>query len=219
MVGDEVLNFLESANWDHIILELTRYAIWQARKHTWSSGDPSILPKGNTPQDMALNAIKKVWSGQREWDPKKYPDLLLHLKWVVKSDINHLSESLEHEKVSRLHVFQSDETLDSDHNEISPKSLSPTYEMAPNPEEELILSEKRKGEKHLLERLHASVRGDDDLELLFMCFEDGIDKPRDIARETGFDIEKVYKLKKKLYRKTAKIGKFAKNGNVIVAEE
>ena len=51
------------------------------------------------------------------------------------------------------------------------------------------------------------MKGDEDLELLLLCFEEGIDKPEKIAIETGWDINKVYNLKRKLLRKAAKIGK------------
>ena len=45
------------------------------------------------------------------------------------------------------------------------------------------------------------MKGDDDLELLLLCFEDGIDKSDAIAAETGWDIKTVYNLKRKLLRK------------------
>ena len=51
------------------------------------------------------------------------------------------------------------------------------------------------------------MKGDEDLELLLLCFEEGIDKPEKIAIEADWDINKVYNLKRKLLRKAAKVGK------------
>ena len=83
------------------------------------------------------------------------------------------------------------------------------------PEEELIAKQKDEYENALIAELHDAVKGDEDLELLLLCFEDGIDKPETIAIETGWDIKKVYNLKRKLLRKAAKIGE----DNITMKEE
>ena len=75
------------------------------------------------------------------------------------------------------------------------------------PEEELITKQKEEYEEALLAELHGAVQGDEDLELLLICFEEGIDKAHTIAVETGWDISKVYSLKRKLLRKAARIGR------------
>ena len=100
MKSDRVLELLEAADWNDIIVRLTYYATLRFKRYGWKSN----LPKGNSPADAALNAIEKVWDGTREWDPDKYPDLLKHLKWIVKSDIEHLSSSLEHMTTGRYPV-------------------------------------------------------------------------------------------------------------------
>ncbi len=197
-----VLELLEAANWRDIIFRLTYYAAIQFRRYGWKSG----LPKGNSPDDISLSAIEKVWDGTRDWDPDKYPDLLTHLKWIVKSDIEHLFSSLEHKKTGRMPVLNKDngtevefgETVHEHPHSISGKALTP--------EEELIAEHNRKSEEALIAELHNTVKGDEDLELLLLCFEEGIDKPEKIAIETGWDINKVYNLKRKLLRKAAKIG-------------
>jgi hypothetical protein len=55
--------------------------------------------------------------------------------------------------------------------------------------------------------LYAAVKGDEDLELLLLCFEEGIDKSEAIASQTGWDVKNVYNLKRKLLRRAVKIGK------------
>lgn len=90
MKNDGILDSLEAADWDEIILKLVDYARWRARCYAWASGNPMSLPGGKTPEDVAFEAIEKVWQGVGTWDPDKYPNLLTHLKWIVKSDIDHL---------------------------------------------------------------------------------------------------------------------------------
>lgn len=202
MDSDRVLKLLEAADWDDIIIKLTYYATFRFKRYGWKSS----LPKGNSPADVALNAIRKVYDGTREWDPDKYPDLLKHIKWIVKSDIEHLYSSLEHTTTGRYPVAEMEdgtkvelkETAGDHQHSISSKILTP--------EEELIAKQKQMIEKNLLTELNDAVKGDEDLELLLLYFEDGMDKPDAIAAETGWDIKTVYNLKRKLLRKAAKIG-------------
>ena len=202
MEKDGVLELLEATDWDDIILKLTYYAVFRFKRYAWQSN----LPKGYSPADVALYAIEKVWDGTRDWDPEKYPDLLTHLKWIVKSDVEHLFSSLEHKTTGRRPVITQEDGTEielegpaCEHpHSISSKVLTP--------EEELIAKQQNEYEKALLAELHNAVKGDEDLELLMLCFEDGIDKPEAIAAETDWDIDKVYNLKRKLLRKAAKIG-------------
>jgi len=212
MAKDRVLELLEAADWNDIILKLTHYAIWQARRYTWKSRDPSRLPEGKTPEDVAFDAIEKVWNGTRDWDPDKYPDLLVHLKWIVKSDIEHLFSSMEHRKTGRTPVLKGGEETEPSYGEMILGPSSPTPETASTPEEELIAQEDRRLEEKLKDELYAAVKGDDDLELLLLCFEEGIEKSEAIASQTGWDVKKVYNLKRKLLRRAAKIGKTLDKG-------
>jgi hypothetical protein len=75
----------------------------------------------------------------------------------------------------------------------------------PTPEEELVEREEKDLEEKLKGELYAMVKGDEDLETLLLCFEEGIDKPEIIAVQTGWDVSKIYNLKRKLLRKAAKI--------------
>jgi hypothetical protein len=194
-VNDRVLSLLEAADWNDIIIKLTYHALMRTRRYLWKSGTAKDLPGGVTPADIASGAIVKVWNGKRKWDPDKYPDLLTHLKWVVDSEIGHLYSSTEHQK--RIDTVKETGDTDSYLNEIDPK---------PSPETELICRENEALEKELKEKLVESVKGDEDLEILLMCFEDGIDKPQDIAVATDWDITKVYNIKRKLIRYADKIG-------------
>lgn len=199
---DEVLERLESQDWNDIIIKLTRYAYWRAARYKWRTGNPGQLPGGMTPQDIALNAIEKVWNRTRSWDPGKYPDLLVHLKWIVDSDTGHLAQSMEHTINQR--ITNSD---DGKAGDPIPDNSSPLIDslIPETPEEQLIAREMGEYEEKVKKELYALVKGDEDLELLLSCLEDGIDKAELVAKEMRWDVTKVYNLKRKLSRKASAI--------------
>lgn len=209
MEGDKVLDLLKVQNWPDIIRRLTYYAIWRAKRYSWNSGSINRLPEGKTPEDIACSAIEKVWSGTRAWDPDKYPDLLKHLMWIVNSDMGHLFSSPEHQTSRRILQEEDEPGMENGQKEMILET-SVTMEAstkANTAEEELIAREEKELEEKLKGKLYEMVKGDEDLEILLVFFEDGIDKPERIATEMGWDIAKVYNLKRKLFRKASKASK------------
>jgi hypothetical protein len=207
MERDDVVDLLKAQDWKIIIHHLTHYAIWRSKSYLWNSGTKNELSEGKTPEDIAYTAIEKVWSGTRDWNPKKYPNLLTHLMWIVKSDTEHLFSSQEHQLNVRL--LQDKDDLDTEANRketITESSLSMKVSVeTKTAEEELIIRENERYEEKLKTRLYEMVKGDEDLELLLLFFEDGIDKPETIATEMGWEITKVNDLKRKLFRKASKL--------------
>lgn len=213
MKNDKVLELLDNANWNDIILKLTRYAIWRAGYYTWKPRKSDQLLKGKTPADIACEAIKKVYNGTRRWDPDKYPDLLKHLMRIVDSDMGHLYYLLEHKKTGSLPKKSSEDNSPTDFNDIPSDPYSPIHSHFPTPEENLISCEEKDLEDKLKKELYNLVKGDEDLEMLLLCFEEGFDKPEKIAFETGWEISKVYNLKRKLKRKAEKINQIFLKGD------
>ena len=191
MGKDKVLDLLEAADWKDIILKLTRYALWKASRYTWRSGNPKQLVGGKTPEDIALEAVEKVWSGVRAWDPEKHLDLLKHLMGIVDSDLNHLINSLEFKKTYSVPDY----------------AIIDEADKTGNPEEQMISRESDENEERVKAEFYEMVKGDEDLEMLLICFEEGIDKAEEIAAETKWDKQKVYNLKRKLSRKITKFSK------------
>ncbi len=199
MEKDRVFHLLENAAWKDIILRLTHYAFQRARVYSWKSGKTDQLLGGKTPEDIACEAIEKVLSGTRDWDPNRYSNLLTHLQWIVKSDMEHLASSMEHQTTGRMPDPGDSGESPPDFFQTIPDPSSST------PEEDLIAREKKNLEEKLKGRLYAMVKGDEDIELLLLCFEEGIDKPETIATQTGWDVSKVNNLKKKLLRKASNL--------------
>ena len=122
---DAVHKLLESADWNKIIVQLTRYASWHASWYKWKAGNSGELPGGLTPEDIALEAIEKVWSRTRAWDPEKYPELLIHLQWIVDSDLNHLFNSKEHLTTNRIFESEDEESAELTYNNLMHSSSAP----------------------------------------------------------------------------------------------
>lgn len=205
MGKDNILELLESADWNDIILRLSYHAVWRARRYKWRSGDFTRLPGGKAPEDFAIEAIEKVWNGQRNWNPEKYPILLHHLMWIVDSDLDHAFNSLEHRSTGRAFSSEDYDGSEPNHEKADPNSTSSIHNPPLTPEENMIASQDREMEEEVKKQLYTAVEGDEDLELLLICIEEGFDNPDLIAAKTGWDIKKVYNLKRKLLRRGKKI--------------
>lgn len=199
MTEDKTFRLLEAADWKSIIAKLTWYAIWKARRYRWKSGDPRNLPEGNTPEDLALDAVEKVLTGTREWDSDKYPNLLKHLKWIVDSDLSHLLES-ERIPSSELligHEMAPGTTINDPH-------LRPEEARSEDPETLLIARQDQAHEEEVKRWFYDMVRGDEGLEDLLLCFDEGINKAEAISEQLGIEVSEVYNLKRRLRRKADK---------------
>jgi len=205
MEKEKILELLENADWEEIILKLTRYSYWQANKYTWQTKSNIDLTRGKTPKDIALEAIKKVWEGTRAWNPDKYPDLLTHLKWIVKSDLQHLWSSLEHRKTERTDKYNENSRNIEDIKQTSTDAIPQIHGHVSSPLEIIDKKEKEERFNKIKSRLDGIVKDDEDLEMLLLCLEEDIYKPKNIAKETGWDISKVYNLKRKLKRRAHEI--------------
>jgi hypothetical protein len=205
MLKDKILCLLEAADWKTIIFKLTRYAYWISRKYSWYSGKNDLLSAGKTHEDIACEAVEKIWKGTRDWDPDKYPDLLVHLKWIVKSDIEHLFSSSENQTTVGISEIRYKEDSQMNCIENLPESSFIVPGKTSSPDAELDVNERNAYNNKLLNELYKKVEGDEDLGLLLICFEEGIDKAAEIAKQTGWEISKVYNLKRKISRKAADI--------------
>lgn len=91
-VSKSAINGFEHQDWPYIIKELTLYTY--SRFKFWQLLERKSL-KGYSPQEIAMEAIKLVLSGERHWDPSK-SELLPFLKFhVVKGLTANLARSKE----------------------------------------------------------------------------------------------------------------------------
>ena len=64
---------LREVDWADLGVRLTAYAVWKARNLAWRHGRGELSLGARTPDDLAADAILKVLSGERGWDPRPRP--------------------------------------------------------------------------------------------------------------------------------------------------
>lgn len=69
--------------------------------------------------------------------------------------------------------------------------FDPPDEQTPSPLDEVIAAD-------IFGKLWDRAKGDEDLELVLCCIEEGMSKPTDISDTIKIPVERVYKAKKKL---------------------
>lgn len=175
--NDRTKQALDEADWDDIALKLIRFALYLMKEKRIK-----FLPDGMDHEDVAICAMQKVITGQRSWDPVKHPNLLTHLKWIVKSDLSEnglLGKNTDEEPV----YTDDDELLDFLHD---------------NPFSE------GSEEESFIPALLEEIEGDDRLELIVLAIIEGAIAPAEIAEGTGIPLKDVYSARRKLQRKMNK---------------
>ena len=184
---EEIRKLLENYEWEEITQKLIDYADIRARRFKWRTESNSDLPQGKKAEDIAQEAILKTFDGERKWNPEKYPDIMIFLRLVVKSLINHLANSQNHRRLQRFPENENGESLDD------------TFDLgySPTPEEEVLADE-------TLGKIYEVINGDKELQSIVDAIMSGYTKSNDIANVTGFDINHVYQLRRKLDRRLSK---------------
>ena len=98
-VSQEVRDLLDQHDWNDTIPRLIRFAMMKIRSMTWYQKKGGDVAVGKMAEDFVMDSIVKVYQGDRQWDPQKYPDLLGYLFGVLRSEIGHQSLSLENRSV------------------------------------------------------------------------------------------------------------------------
>ncbi|MBZ0166142.1 MAG: hypothetical protein K8I00_04985 [Candidatus Omnitrophica bacterium] len=91
----DVKQLLDQHDWDDTIPRLIKYAVTKIRRLSWYQEQGGQVAAGKMAEDFVMDAIVKIYQGQRQWDPETMPDLLIYLFGVLRSEINHHSHSLE----------------------------------------------------------------------------------------------------------------------------
>lgn len=186
-MDDDTAKRLEAQDWRAIATRLVAYAAREVGIRHWRTGSTGYLPKGKSAEDLAYDAITKVWTGKRVWKPDDDPDLLRYLMDVVDSDLSALLKSGAHKRTERF--------PDGPEAEIP----EPVGAGDASPEEALLAQE-------LQDEILAACADDDELTLVACALVEGTHKAVDLAAETGLPVARIYKLKQKLKARMEKLG-------------
>jgi hypothetical protein len=177
---------LDKANWQEISPKLLRFANSKA----WMLERIGIADVDH--EDLIQEAILLAFGAgpdftYRNWNKKTYPELAGFLISVIKSILNH--------KIAHHLTFKSDSKSLDDHS-FDERDL---VNSSPKSPEEILT------EEYDLFNLKAAIRervnGDEGMEMVLNSLEEGISKPQHIAEETGYDINKVNNVLKRLRRR------------------
>lgn len=206
---------LNAQDWDYLSVKLLRYALMKVRRLGWAtgSGENPNLPNGMSAEDLACQAITRVFEGTRSWNPDKEPDLFKFLCDVVDSLVSHLVNSEEHKE--RKNQVNGDFLHDyPDHGDPGDgrggRGLVSDFQVA-EPGHDGGASP---AERFLYLAIEA-LSDDPDLFKVFELCYDGMDKAADIARSMGIPVDQVYRLKEKMRRRLAKLQVVLKEGERV----
>lgn len=188
-ITPELRALLESQPWKDICPRLTKYALYKTRWYYWQGRYGGDLPGGHHAEDLAEQAITKLFVGEREWDPRKQPDLYKHLQGVVDSLISHLLESRENERDKK--VIRLVTRHEAEENE----AVFEIYEEpALRPDGQFLVREFR-----------ASLADAPQLQILLDCvYNHPTIRSATIAKQMGITNEAVHNLKRQLQRRLTK---------------
>lgn len=183
---------LMEVDWDYALSKALKQAIAEVKVFE-SMG---LSPSGA--EDMVNDACTKLFSGERKWDYHKYPDLGLHLTYIIRSMASHERKRLCGIKFVALNDTAV-QSFDSVEKEIAASNCSP---QARTPEELILHREQSKELQNWLDRI---AEQDEEVGLMLMCLHDGITKPAEIAETVEWDIKRVNNVLKRTRRKIASL--------------
>ncbi len=140
----------------------------------------------------------------RNWNKEKCPDPALFLKGIMRSIANHEIEHFFNFPTATLDPEDEKHVVLKGRS--SNKAKEPFYEpSAISPEDNVIEKEKEIELIQRVRKLKTLAEGDEEMEMVMICFEDGFGKPSEIAANTGYDVTTVYNVIKRLKRRVRNI--------------
>lgn len=197
---------LTDEQWAQMISELGRYALSVSNKLHWRTGNPDMLPGGETYDSIVSRAIEKVLTGKRRWDPQQDPDLKRYLMDVIDSLLNHLATGKENTLLTRMPRSGSEAGAAWEAG--TPTRQPDTAWLAQPalpPEAALLAKEEAQRNDRVLARLIQESSTDPELTQIIRAMQDGYGKAGEIAQVTGIPVTEVYNAMKRLDRKVIRV--------------
>ncbi|HEY3294140.1 MAG TPA: hypothetical protein VGL38_01745 [bacterium] len=133
-------------------------------------------------KELVAEAVFKVYTQARPWDPQSGHSIITHLKWTMRSILSNTRAKKSAKDISWEYLKETGEG----ETELAPLS-------GPSIEE---LAETEDNIKELLNR----VSGDSDCEMVLLAILDGHEKVADISKATEISVERVIDAMKRLPR-------------------
>lgn len=185
---------LTDEQWADLLERLTHHALWKYRRYGWNLGDRNRRewagPDGTSPEDVALEAVSLVMSGQRKYNGTTQPDFTKYMRSVVDSLVSHLAEKATGRKTGRMPLRTDGDT--GDMVEVEFQGADPDPADACIARDVMALTR---------EMVLAEAKEDPLVLQLFECLEAGITKRAEVAEYLEIDVGEVDKAQKRFRRK------------------
>lgn len=180
----ERLTGFEGYDWRQIYPVLHVYAKHCAAVYFWKKDKD--LPKGNEPIDLVQEAITKVITGERRWDPQKEPDLVRYLKMTIKSLIRNLLASEDYKKTRKFAIVGDDGDFHEEFEDTG-QSFDARIEF-----------------DDIWQHVVEITKDDDEIQLVLMYMSDGITTRKELAEALGLPATEIDNISKRIKRKVQK---------------
>jgi DNA-directed RNA polymerase specialized sigma24 family protein len=195
----DTLARMSDEEWRKLILRLASYAVRVSREYRWRTGNPHELPNGEAPDSIVSEAITRVLTGDRKWNPEEQRDLAKYLMDVIDSIMWHLATGQDNRTlfVNPANGETNDETNDEEPSRGIEDLVAPT----PPPEQILLEREKSEICDRAMQMLVSECENDDVLREMLNLMQDGVLKRAELAERLGRPVKEIYSASKRLDRK------------------
>lgn len=164
-----VVDRMSDRDWERLILELGRYAVFKSRRFYWRTGQSGELPAGEMAESIVSKAILLWLTGRRRWNPDEYADLAAFLKGAIDSLLSHTALGSDNRKVDvRPPLLEADRASATD-----------------TPESDLLAREQAAATERTLAEVITQSREDPVAISIIEAVRGGALTRRDIVRSTG----------------------------------
>jgi len=167
-----LLDLIQKADRKEIWLRLLYYV--RKKASIWP------LPAGQDAEDIVSIAWERLISKKRKWDSQRKPDLLIHLKGIIRSILS------KHGLRNRKKDLPLEQTVEGEACNEEMLYGDPRQDISPFDAE---LAWQALGEE---------IGDDGDLQNVVAAIKLGAEKPAEIAELAEIDVKRVYELQRKL---------------------
>lgn len=196
----DIRGLIEKQDWNSLLPQLLLFAT--KRWARYSSQDNLA---GYDPADVVLDAIEKVFTGSRIWDPQKHPDFFEYLTSVIDSEIKNLRMSWHVRRILPTGA-------PNDEGYLNPLNVSDETPSS-SPLKSILLKEKRLQEYTEAVDFIAYLQREPLLQNIVRCilFQE-ITKPLEIVSYLGITPKQFSNSRKKLQRRWEQFRKISSEG-------
>ena len=212
-VNAKKMQLLRDFPWGENYPELVAFTEWSIQGKQWNSGS---LPTGHTAESIVQEVITKTFSEERNWDPER-GDLLIWLKYIIRSEISHLAESTANRVEVPLDLDGENDSLIDDKDNILYQP--PPQDLHIGTPEDAVIALEAETEKTITARLKIDAlleacSGNSELEEIVYAIIEGqcAAKPQELADFLGKPIDRIYQNLRALRRRAIKIRIEVQNG-------